>query len=145
MRGDVGVPDLFKWRSEKTMLRTNLQGSRRSMPCVKFVTRITVIDYNNVAVRELARDILEPIERRGNDFRLITRGSHRQFLQVILQLSIANRLIEECQLVACQDDKLLQPIGRSSFGLLRYDQMHRHGIEKFIRKMNSGKWLKRLD
>src|SRR5206468_2516863 len=123
VRADVGVPDLFKWQSEKTMLRTNLQGSRRSMPCVKFVTRITVIGYDDVTARELARDILDPIERRGIDFGLIRRRPNRQFLQVISQLSIAYRLIEECKLVAIQGDKLLQPIGRSSFGLLRHDQV----------------------
>src|SRR5205823_1670868 len=127
------------------MLGTNLQGSRRSMPCVKFVTRITVIGYDDVTARELARDILDPIERRGIDFGLIRRRPNRQFLQVISQLSIAYRLIEECKLVAIQGDKLLQPINRSSFGLPRHDQMHRHGIEKFIGKMNSDKCLERID
>src|SRR6266568_4023834 len=119
------------------MFRTNLQGSPRPMRRVKLITRITVVGYDNVTARELARDIVDPIERREIDFGLIRRGTSGQFLQMISQLSIANRLIDESKLVAIQGDKLLQPISRSSFGLLRHDQVHRHCIEKLIRKMNS--------
>src|SRR5438067_5548745 len=103
MRGDVRVPDLFKWRSEKTMSRTNLQRSPRSVRRVEFVTRMTVIGYDNVTARELARDIADPIERSEIHFGLITRGTNGQLLQVISELSIAYRLIDECKLVACQD------------------------------------------
>src|SRR2546428_13205717 len=117
------------------MLGTNLQRSPRSVWCVKFVTRITVVGYDNVTAHEFARDILDPIERREIDFRLITRRPSGQFLQMISELSIANRLMEKCEFVACQVDKCFQPIGRSSFGLLRHDQVNRHGIEKFTGKM----------
>src|SRR5439155_25958984 len=127
------------------MLRTNLQGSRRSVRRVEFITRIPVIDYDDVTARELARDIVDPIERSEIHFGLIRRRPSRQFLQMISQLSIAYRLIEDCKLIAIQGDKLLQPISRSSFGLPRHDQMHRHGIEKFIGKMNSDKCLERID
>src|SRR5439155_1881485 len=100
---------------------------------------------DDVTARELARDIVDPLERREIHFGLIRRGMHGQALEIISALSIAHRLMEECQLVAVQGDKLLQPISRSSFGLPRHDQMHRHGIEKLIGKMNSGKWLTRVD
>src|SRR5436189_6377804 len=107
------------------MLGTNLQGSRRSMPCVEFVTRITVIGCDDVTARELARDILDPIERSEIHFGLITCETNGQLLQVLSQLSTVNRLIDECKLVAIQGDKLLQPISRSSFGLPRHDQVLR--------------------
>src|SRR5205823_13979557 len=95
VRADVGTPDLFKWRSEKTMLRTNLQGSRRSVRRVEFITRIPVIDYDDVTARELARDIVDPIERSEIHFGLIRRRPSRQFLQMISELWIAYRLMEE--------------------------------------------------
>src|SRR5437762_13998012 len=81
-RGDVGMADLFKWRSEKTMLRPNLQRSRRSVRCVKFVTRIPVIDYDDVTARQLARDIPNPIERDEIHLGLVRRRASGQFLQM---------------------------------------------------------------
>src|SRR6266480_2921130 len=111
VRGDVGVPDLFKRRSEETMLRANLQRSPRSVPCVKFVTRIPIIGYDDVTARKLARDILDPIERREIDFGLIRRGTSWQLSQVISEFSIVCRLIDECKLVVIQGDKFFQPIG----------------------------------
>src|SRR6266513_4283350 len=109
MRGDVGTADLFKRRSEKTVLRPNLERSRRSVRCVKFITRITVINYDDVTARELARDILNPIERGEIHFGLIRRGTSGQFLQMISQLSIVNRLMEECEFLAAQGDKFFPP------------------------------------
>src|SRR5437773_10088416 len=135
MRAHVRVPDLLKRRSEKTMLRANLQGSLRSVPCVEFITRIPVIDCDDVTACELARDIVDPIERSEIHFGLIRRGMNGQSLQMISELWIAYRLMEECKLVAIQGDKLLQPISRSSFGLPRHDQMHRHGIRSEERRV----------
>src|SRR6266699_3810365 len=111
MRGDVGVADLFKWRTEKTMLRPHLERSRRSVRCVKFVTRITVVDYDDVTARQLARNILNPIERVEIHFGLIRGRASGQFSQMISKLSIVNRLMEECEFVAIQADKFFQPIG----------------------------------
>src|SRR5207253_9925800 len=75
MRGDVGMADLFKWRSEKTVLRPNLERSRRSVRSVQFVTRITVADYDDVTARQLARQSLNPIQRREFHFGIITGRS----------------------------------------------------------------------
>src|SRR5438105_9111662 len=105
MRGDVGMADLFKWRSEKTVLRPNLERSRRSVWCVKFVTRITVIDYDDVTARQFSRDILNPIECGEIYFSLVRRGTSGQFLQMISQLSIVNRLMEEREFLVVQGDK----------------------------------------
>src|SRR5204863_9294719 len=111
------------------MLLANLQGSLRSVPCVKFITRIPVIDYDDVTARELARDIVDPIERSEIHFGLIRRGMNGQSLQMISEVWIAYRLMEECKLIASQGDKLRHPISRSSVGLPCHDQMHGHVFE----------------
>src|SRR5205085_7530645 len=50
MRRDIGVSDLSERRRDCAMLRPALQRTARSLRRVKFITRITVVDCQDVAV-----------------------------------------------------------------------------------------------
>jgi len=68
---------------------------------------------------------------------------------MIAQRLIRYRLIDESEHVVVQGDKFFQPcafrLGAKAPPTLRDDQVHRHGVEKLVGKMNSDKWLKRID
>ena len=64
---------------------------------------------------------------------------------MVSQFSIAYRLINKCKYGAIQRDKFFPPSGRPGLGFARHNQMHRHGIEQFIGKMNSSERLERIN
>ncbi len=131
------------------MLRADLQCPRRSMRCEKFVTGMAVINREHVPTIEFARYVVDPVECREVYFGLVTSGPRRRFLQMIAQRLIGNRLINEYEYVAVQRNKFFQPcafrLGAKAPPTLRDDQVHRHGVEKLVGKMNSDKWLNRID
>jgi hypothetical protein len=120
------------------MLRTDLQGSLGSMRCKKFVTVMAVINREHVTAIEFARCVVDPVGCREVYFGLVTGGPHGQFPQMLAQLLIGNRLVEECESVAVESNKFFQPcafrLGAKPPPTLQDDQVHRHGVESSLEK-----------
>src|SRR5260370_185926 len=91
------------------MLRADLQCPRRSMRCEKFVTGMAVINREHVTTIEFARYVVDPVECCEVYFGLVILGAHGQFLQMIAQRLIRNRLIDKSEHVPVKVYKFFEP------------------------------------
>src|SRR5512132_1981006 len=83
----------------------------------KILVRAAVIDRNQVATLQIRCDFIHPIERGLIKNRLI------------------NWPLDEYQVLAVETYQFFRSIT---------DQPHRHCVQQFVRKMDAGKWFKRL-
>src|SRR6266478_5224226 len=109
---------------------------------------MAVVDRERVTAFQFCREIVDPIKRSEVDFGFVAGRSRRQLRDERSQSRIDNRLLDKCKLIITPADKFFVPL-RSSAGAghrpAATDQMHRHGIEQLVGKMNAGKWFERID
>jgi hypothetical protein len=84
---------------------------------LKLLVQKPVIDGNHITTLQVRRDFIDELERSLIENRFI------------------NRALEEYKLLAVETYQFLRSIT---------DQAYRHCVQQFVRKMDAGKWFKRL-
>ena len=127
-----------------SMLRPHLQRPMGPMGRIRLPASEAVIDHEHKPALQLRREIVDPIERREIDLCFVAGRPHRQ----ICQPRLRGRLFDKDKLIITPAHKFFVPLrfsGGAGHRPAATDQMHRHGIEQLVGKMNAGKWLERID
>src|SRR6476659_3222128 len=83
----------------------------------KILVRATVIDRNHVAAVQIRCDFVHPVERG------------------LIKNRLLNRPLNEYKFVALETYQFLRSVT---------DQVHRHGVQQFVGKMDAREWFRRV-
>src|ERR1700730_1409104 len=119
------------------MVRVALQRAAASFGRVKVVTRITVIDRQDISANQLLREAFDPFQGREIHFRLVRLVQMSgDCVEMQAQLCICNWRRDETESIAGLDYTSFLPAGSGAT-----DQVHGHRIEKLIGEMDAAERL----